>query len=316
MRLIPSPHRRRFAPIALATTAAVALLAGPSLATTAVAAPYAANTSVVKIDPALQKAVSDGGEATFFVVLKDQASLAQARSMKGKNAKVKATYGELRSAANRTQKSLTAYLDAKKVGHEDFWITNSVLVTGDEALVDELALRNDVAELVPEKRYALDVPESESAPEAATTATPEWGITEVKADQVWAKYADRGEGVVIANIDSGVQFDHPALVDSYRGNDGSGTFTHDYNFFDPTGTCTDGAPCDNNGHGTHTMGTMVGADGIGVAPGATWMAAKGCEARSCSDSSLLKAGQWVLAPTDHNGENPRPELAPDVVNNS
>ncbi|MEU0267623.1 S8 family serine peptidase [Nocardioides sp. NPDC006303] len=316
MRLIPSPHRRRFAPIALATTAAVALLAGPSLATTAVAAPYAANTSVVKVDSALQKAVSDGGEATFFVVLKDQASLAQARSMKGKNAKVKATYGELRSAANRTQKSLTAYLDAKKVGHEDFWITNSVLVTGDEALVDELALRNDVAELVQEKRYALDVPESESAPEAATTATPEWGITEVKADQVWAKYADRGEGVVIANIDSGVQFDHPALVDSYRGNDGSGTFTHDYNFFDPTGTCTDGAPCDNNGHGTHTMGTMVGADGIGVAPGATWMAAKGCEARSCSDSSLLKAGQWVLAPTDHNGENPRPELAPDVVNNS
>ncbi|GGU21804.1 S8 family serine peptidase [Nocardioides albus] len=319
MRLIPSSRRRRFAPLALASTAAVALLAGPALAATAVAAPAAEKpASTVEVDPALEKAVSDGGEATFFVVLKDQASLAQARSEKGKNAKATATYGALRSAANRTQKSLTSYLDAKKVGHEDFWITNSVLVTGGEALVDELAQRSDVAELVREQHYALDAPEGENAAvtsEVETTATPEWGITEVKADQVWSQYGDRGEGIVIANVDSGVQYDHPALVGSYRGNDGSGTFTHDYNFYDPTGTCTD-APCDNNGHGTHTMGTMVGADGIGVAPGATWVAAKGCEAKSCSDSSLLKAGQWILAPTDVNGANPRPELAPDIVNNS
>ncbi|MFD7075941.1 S8 family serine peptidase [Nocardioides sp. NPDC059952] len=321
MRLIPSSRRRRFAPIALASTAAVALLTGPALAVTAVAAPSAgANPSSVTIDPTLEKAVSDGGEATFFVVLKAKADLAPSRAKKSKDAKATATYGALRAGANRAQKSLTAYLDAHKVGHEDFWITNSVLVTGGEALVDELAQRNDVAELVKEKHYALDTPKGDSAPEAATedetAATPEWGITDVKADQVWSKYADRGEGVVIANIDSGVQFDHPALVGSYRGNNGDGSFTHDYNFFDPTGTCTDGAPCDNNGHGTHTMGTMVGADGIGVAPGATWIAAKGCEARSCSDSSLLRSGEWVMAPTDHNGENPRPELAPDIVNNS
>lgn len=63
------------------------------------------------------------------------------------------------------------------------------------------------------------------------------------------------------------------------------------------------------------MGTMVGG-GIGVAPGAKWIAAKGCESSSCSDSSLLAAGQWILAPTDHNGQNPRPDMAPDIVNNS
>jgi hypothetical protein len=61
---------------------------------------------------------------------------------------------------------------------------------------------------------------------------------------------------------------------------------------------------------------MVGQGGIGVAPEATWIAAKGCESSSCSDSSLLAAGQWILAPTDHNGQNPRPDLAPDIVNNS
>ena len=33
-------------------------------------------------------------------------------------------------------------------------------------------------------------------------------------------------------------------------------------------------------------------------------------------SALLAAGQWIVAPTDHNGQNPRPDLAPDIVNNS
>jgi Subtilase family/Malectin domain/Carboxypeptidase regulatory-like domain len=70
------------------------------------------------------------------------------------------------------------------------------------------------------------------------------------------------------------------------------------------------------------MGTMVGDDGdpgqnqIGVAPHARWIAAKGCEDLGCSDSALLASGQWILAPTDLAGQNPRPDLAPNVVNSS
>ena len=98
-----------------------------------------------------------------------------------------------------------------------------------------------------------------------------------------ARSAIRGEGIVVGNVDTGVDFDHPALVGKYRGNLGGGNFNHNYNWFDPTFVCGSPSttPCDNNNHGTHTMGTMVGDDGagnqIGVAPGATWVAAKGCE---------------------------------------
>ncbi len=95
-----------------------------------------------------------------------------------------------------------------------------------------------------------------------------------------------------------------------------GGYRHDYNWYDPSHVCPGDAPCDNAGHGTHTMGTMVGTGGIGVAPGATWIAAKGCESMSCSASALLAAGQWIVAPTDLTGANPRPDLAPDIVNNS
>lgn len=59
-----------------------------------------------------------------------------------------------------------------------------------------------------------------------------------------------------------MQYDHPALVNQYRGNNGDGTFDHNYNWFDAAGTCGS-APCDTNGHGTHTMGTMAGDDGAG-----------------------------------------------------
>src|SRR5690606_38278707 len=89
---------------------------------------------------------------------------------------------------------------------------------------------------------------------------------------------------------------------------------HDYNWFDPAGICPSAAPCDNNDHGTHVMGTMVGANGIGVAPGARWIAAKGCEFSTCTDASLLAAGQGVLAPTDANGGHPVHDLAPAKVN--
>ncbi len=146
------------------------------------------------------------------------------------------------------------------------------------------------------------------------------GLTNIAAPRVWSEFGDRGEGIVVASVDSGVQYDHPALVGRYRGNHGDGTFDHNYNWYDPTGICPSAAPCDNAKRGTRTMGTMVGDDGagnqIGVAPGAKWITAKGCESYDCSGTSLIAAGQWILAPTDLDGRNPRPDLHPDIVNNS
>ncbi|MFD0421009.1 S8 family serine peptidase [Streptomyces parvus] len=315
MHLSRSPRRRAAAWAAAAALTAAGLLIGPP--------PAAAGTGPsVRVDAALLDAVDGGGEASFFVVLKNRADLSAARGKRAHAARTKSAFTELRAEADSSQRALNAFLDRKKVGHQNFWIANAVKVTGDEALVKELAGRSDVARIVKEQHYTLDDVEARPAEAAAAEATdadatPEWGIKDIKADQVWKDYDNRGEGVVIANIDSGVQYDHPDLVTNYRGNNGDGGFTHDYNWYDATGQCgTGGTPCDNNGHGTHTMGTMAGRGGVGVAPNATWIAAKGCETSSCSDESLLKAGQWILAPTDRAGQNPRPDLAPNIVNNS
>ncbi|WP_329121382.1 S8 family serine peptidase [Streptomyces sp. NBC_01465] len=317
-----SPRRRGVAWAASAFTALAVLGSAPSAV--AAGGDGSAPAATAKVDSALRDAVAKGKESTFFVVLKQQADLSAARGKRAHKDKAKTAFSSLRTEANSSQKSLASFLDKKKVGHESFWIVNAVKVTGDQKLVDELAKRSDVESIVKEQTHQLDRTEAVPSPgtkvdadSGATTVTPEWGVKDIKADQVWDQYEDRGEGIVIASVDSGVQYDHPALVGNYRGNLGDGTFSHDYNFADFTGECTTAAPCDKNGHGTHTMGTMVGSGGVGIAPGAKWMAAKACDsAGHCDDSELLAAGQWILAPTDHDGQNPRPDLAPDIVNNS
>ncbi|MEV5603965.1 S8 family serine peptidase [Streptomyces sp. NPDC052299] len=322
MHLSRSPRRRTAAWAAAALTVTGLLIAPPTAAA-------ASGPTAAPVDSALLKAVEKGGESSFFVVLKDKADLTTAKRAHGHAARTKSAFDELKAKAHKSQQSLNTFLDKKKVGHQDFWIANAVKVTGDQDLVEQLAKRSDVERIVKEQHYKLDDIESqpsgaqtEAAVKAATEAqaaeegTPEWGVKDIKADRVWDDYEDRGEGIVIANVDSGVQYDHPDLVDNYRGNNGDGSFTHDYNWYDASGECPTDAPCDNNGHGTHTMGTMVGKNGVGVAPNATWIAAKGCETDECADSSLLAAGQWILAPTDAQGKNPRPDLAPNIVNNS
>ncbi|MBM0231770.1 S8 family serine peptidase [Micromonospora sp. STR1_7] len=271
------------------------------------------------VDQRLLSRLGATGSGTFLVYLRDTAPVARTARLRDPNDRAREVHRLLTTTAERTQKGLRSLLAARKAPHTAYWIANAVRVTGDRALADEIAKRPEVDRIEPTRSYPLLRPKPTTGGRAGTNGA-EWGLTNINVPQVWNEFGDRGEGVVVANIDSGVQYDHPALVGAYRGNLGGGTFDHDHNWYDPAGICPSAAPCDNNDHGTHTMGTMVGDDGagnqIGVAPRARWIAAKGCEATSCSDASLLAAGQWVLAPTDLNGQNPRPDLRPDVVNNS
>jgi subtilisin family serine protease len=258
---------------------------------------------------------------TVWVLLKQQANLATARVQGDWNVRGQQVYEQLTTTATTSQAPLQVFLKSRGALFRPFWITNALQVTADKATLDEVARRPDVAKIVPDRVYLL--PPVRAGVTQNRILSTEWGIDNIRAPEAWAAFHTRGEGIVVANIDTGVQFDHPALVQQYRGT-GSAGFDHNYNWFDPANICGQPslAPCDNNGHGTHTMGTMVGDDGnpganqIGVAPKARWIAAKGCEVPDCSTASLLAAGQWVLAPTDLAGLNPRPDLRPQIVNNS
>jgi subtilisin family serine protease len=167
--------------------------------------------------------------------------------------------------------------------------------------------------------------------EGSLNSDPTWNIDIVNAPDVWDQLNVTGEGAVVSNIDTGVRYTHEALNSSYRGNLGGGVYEHNYNWGSLYGngpTACPGSPttpCDWAGHGSHTMGTMIGGDGngafdmdIGMAPDAQWMACMGCDTppNGCSDAALTGCAQWVVAPLDLDGNNPDPTMAPDVVNNS
>ncbi len=309
--------RRRWLATALTLLSLTALTAAPSTAAPEPPPPAPED----KVDTTLSRQLDDGARADFLIGFEQHADLAAAAAVDDWADRGAAVVEALRQTAERSQRAVRRQLDAAGVEYRAFHASNAIYVfDGTAELATRLAGRAEVAEIEPARTYALPAPRQGVAP-LSTAAGVEWGVADIRADAVWADFGTKGENIVVASIDTGVEFNHPALVGQYRGANGDGTFDHDYNWYDPAKICAGSTPqpCDNNGHGTHVTGTMTGTgEGaqIGVAPGARWIAAKGCESSGCTDFSLLASGEWMLAPTDVDGGHPRPDLRPHIVNNS
>ena len=290
------------------------LLAGLSApAATSPLAQEPGNVDLSKVDAAVLDQLEMDGEAEFYVILTIQADVSRAAALPTKVAKTTYVFNLLRETASQTQRPLLDYLKAQGISHESMYIQNMIHAWAGRTAVEWLAARSDVARIVspPDPRIDL-VSRSPKAIVAALEeqhlAGIEWNITRVGAPDVWAM-GFHGEGMVVGDNDTGAEYTHPALVNHYRGNLGGGVFNHNYNWWDTYSGSS--YPVDTDGHGTHTMGTMVGDDGganqIGMAPGAQWMACRGMN---------LECLQFFLAPWDLTGSNPDPTKAPDAVNNS
>jgi len=222
---------------------------------------------------------------------------------------------ELQATALRSQAGVLALLAEAQPADRateirSLWINNSIAAHVDRDMLLQIAARDDVAFIQPDRyRQWIDVdfdPTSTLQPPASN----EWHIQRIRADQVWAALNVTGTGIVVANMDTGVDAQHPALSGSYRGVNPKGLPNHLHSWFDATNERTV-YPYDGYGHGTHTMGTLAGAGGIGVAPGVKWIAARVFDSQGFAFDSWIHAGfQWVLAP---GGDSNR---APDVLSNS
>lgn len=250
----------------------------------------------------------------LFVVLKQQAPVASLTGTKDLTARRKAVYDRLVSFADRTQRPLRNALGDIGVGYTPYYLVNALEVDAGPQLRPWLESRGDVAEVLdsPRLRPIRELPPVDRGTSAAPSQ-PDWNLTMVRADEVWSKLHDRGAGVVVGQSDSGVDGTHPALAASYRGRGGH----NDDNWLDPWYGSR--SPTDWGGHGTHTLGTAVGADNVGVAPDAKWI---GCVnlGRNMGDPALyLTCMQFMLAPYPQHGDPLRdgdPSRAADVLNNS
>jgi len=221
--------------------------------------------------------------------------------------------------AQTTQAPVLRYLDAQGVDYRSFWIDNSIYVRScNEDLLNSVMVQfSDLMTTVSlDDQYHIDMPVIESINEQVrvsnTTEYPlEWGITKIEADVAWEE--TQGEGIVVSVIDTGTRWTHDALKTNYKGN-GFFRVNHDYNWHDPRGIYSE--PYDNNGHGSHTAGTIAGTLGIGVAPKAKWIAAKGCASSSCSSYDLMSSFEFSVCPTKVDGTEEDCSKGADVISNS
>jgi subtilisin family serine protease len=283
-----------------------------------------------KIDASVMEMLQQGKRARALIVLAQQADVSAAKNLPTKAEKGVYVFNALRETAAQTQPNVQRELERLGLSYRAYYVVNMFAVENlDTAAAIQLAARPEVGfiEGNPDVKFAPPLPNQSAAPESADGV--EWGIRKIRADKMW-ELGFKGQTLVVANQDTGVQWDHPALKNKYRGYDKqTGKVNHSYNWWDAIHqTLSSGnnpcglnlkTPCDDNSHGTHTMGTLVGSTGankIGVAPSAKWISCRNMERGVGRPATYIECFEFFLAPWNRKGKNPDPAKAPDIVSNS
>ena len=284
---------------------------------------------LTKVDPVLLEN-SENQQACFIVF--QPVDVSEAYSINGKENKGQFVCELLQREAIQAQREVRSYLEIDHIPYRSYYLVNAIFTNLNSPQIRDLSSFDEVKAII-----ANGSLERESVEEELALRSPEltWGLTMIGADKVW-ELGYRGQGAVVGDEDTGVKWDIPAIEKSYRGNI-SGQVDHNYHWHDaiheinpmhndsiiapennPCGLDSR-VPCDDHGHGTHTVGTISGEDGdikIGVAPESKWIACRCMERGYGTLQTYVECFEWFLAPTDLDGIEPKPELAPDVINNS
>ena len=268
-------------------------------------------------------------EATVLLILDDQAPIpalndALKRERTGLAERHRRVLLELQQAASRSQGPLLQELERLRARgmvsrYRSYWISNLVRVRGQRAAIEALVSRADIAVVERAVRPQLIAPVGErpviGAGKGRGEATP--GLRAIRAPEVWRDFGLNGAGVLVANMDTGVDGTHPALADRWRGRNGQHPWPECW--LDVVGTNTE-FPTDAGSHGTHVMGTICGLDAgtedsIGVAWGAEWIAcnAIGQNSNPDFDGDVIACFEWLADP---DGNPNTIDDVPAVVQNS
>ena len=193
----------------------------------------------------------------------------------------------------------------------EYWIAPAFLIEVPISKVSEIASVPGVSAIMDNAVVEFIKP-VDSAPVTAKISQVYNHITSLNIPALW-NIGLTGRGRLVCSFDTGVDGTHEALADKWRGNISPSSDA----FFAPSSIDT--LPFDKTGHGTHTMGLMVGsaaADSFGVAPGAEWITAAVIDqgqtlSRTISD--ILAAFEWAVDP---DGNPSTVSDMPDVILNS
>ncbi len=258
------------------------------------------------ISPQLQSAlqnIAPDDEIPVIVTLSDRTDISKFKQ-KDKKLRRGLMIRALRQKAEQTQASYMSFLKGKKAKRiKKLWLINGMSFKAKAKVIKRLATLPGIESIV------LDGVVQAPVTTLAAPSSVEWNINAINAPALW-DMGYTGQGIVVANMDTGVDITHSDIGNKWRGGTNS--------WYDPNGEHPN-TPYDplSAGHGTQTMGLMVGGvvgeTSIGVAHGAQWIAVKIFDDSGDAPYSSIHQGfQWLLDPDG----DPNTNDAPDVVNNS
>ncbi|KAJ9064821.1 hypothetical protein DSO57_1026312 [Entomophthora muscae] len=263
------------------------------------------------------------------------------RSMKlSSNKKSLKLVANLQQFSSTSQKDLVEYLDKlyqqeRVDDYRSYFISNTIAVDIDKEFIPTISKFNGVKEIgcnfVPASRKKRSLDDAQSS--HLSFAYPEYGIDiiptplghpsfygpgilQMKVHEIEDSIFKKAASLVIGILDTGFDFTHQALNESYKGNKGD-YYDHNYTFFDGTRTLDEiTSSNDNFRHGTRVISLAVGKKPLGISPKSKWIACKALEGRYAPTEDYLSCLQFLLAPTDIEGNSPNALLRPHVITNS
>uniref|UniRef100_K3WRP0 subtilisin n=1 Tax=Globisporangium ultimum (strain ATCC 200006 / CBS 805.95 / DAOM BR144) TaxID=431595 RepID=K3WRP0_GLOUD len=287
----------------------------------AIAVAVGSADAAARVHPSVHRALRQDGTVDLIVRLAQTTESTlesiQEAAFSSRTAKVEAVKSKLQEqskvASAEVESLLSKEASGLHGGYKNFWISNQVSIKGASfELVTKLAGLASVAEIREEEIIFEAKPIADAKGQTNELVGQEWGIKRIGANKIWAD-GNIGQGVIVGSIDSGVRGTHEALSRNFLGSHG---------WFDAENQTA--LSYDISGHGTHTMGTIAGSHGVGVAPGATWLTCKGSRIYQTaegpkvgfSQADLNVCAQFILCPTKPDGSDADCSKAPRVVNNS
>lgn len=281
----------------------------------AIAAVVGSTAALPKVHPGVHRALQSVGTVNLIITLSETTESTlesfQEAAYSSRTAKIEALKSKLEVAHNSVVAPVSKLLAQESARDEPlfadfktFWISNQVFIeSATFALVEKLVELPSVAEIREEALLTAATEVAEPADNSELVGQ-EWNIQRIGANKVWAD-GNLGQGVIVASIGSGVRHTHEALKSNFLGN---------FGWYDPVSKSA--LPYDVSGFGTHAVGIIAGAKGVGVAPVAKWSSCKGCREENCPESDLLACSQFVMCPSDTQGNVTDCSKAPRVVHNA
>ncbi len=267
-----------------------------------------------KISTQLQSDLRSKESVEMYLLL-DNTKAIKTLANKNRIERLKFVIAQLKNNAKSSQTQIESELKNYAQDYQFYWINNSVWVKASSQNAKIIVQNTQVKKAFANTPQKLAIIDNDSPVQKSISAVG-WGSNMINAPAVWA-LGFKGQNVIIAGQDTGYKWDHVALKEKYAGWDGV-SVNHNYRWHDAIHVFN--APFDDHGHGTHTMGTMVGDDGagnqVGIAPDAKWIGCRNMDQGNGTPQTYTECFQFFLEPTDLNGLNPDVTKAPHIINNS